>query len=84
MYLDVLRPVLELLRKKNHPYEKLSKEDERICAHYVSIKEKLQQRYEEAMDTPRHFEKVRWFAKYWNEAIPPQYLLTVRDAERPF
>jgi hypothetical protein len=30
----------------------------------------LRQRLTESMDNPRHFEKVKWFASYWNESIP--------------
>lgn len=37
--------------------------------YYVQIGEKLRQRLNEAADNPRHFEKVAWFAKYWNEVI---------------
>jgi hypothetical protein len=35
-------------------------------------------------DTPRHFEKVRWFARYWNEEIPQKLSLRIRDADRSF
>jgi hypothetical protein len=34
---------------------------------YNSISDKLQARFEESMDNPRHFEKVAWFARYWND-----------------
>jgi hypothetical protein len=29
----------------------------------------IQQRLDEAVDNPRHFEKVQWFASYWNGAL---------------
>jgi hypothetical protein len=30
----------------------------------------IQRRYDEAADTPSHFEKVQWFARYWNSIRP--------------
>jgi hypothetical protein len=38
------------------------------------MRDLIQQRLEEARDNPRHFEKVRWFANYWNETVeaPPK------------
>lgn len=35
------------------------------------IAERIQDRLEEAIDNPRHFEKVKWFAKYWNRTLKP-------------
>jgi hypothetical protein len=29
----------------------------------------IQMRFDESADNPSHFEKVRWFANYWNESI---------------
>jgi hypothetical protein len=34
---------------------------------YNQIADQIQKRYNESFDTPRHFEKVQWFARYWNE-----------------
>jgi hypothetical protein len=36
---------------------------------YAVIADQLQRRFDEATDNPNHFEKVRWFANYWNETI---------------
>lgn len=30
----------------------------------------IQRRLDEAADNPRHFEKVQWFASYWNDVMP--------------
>ena len=35
---------------------------------YNRIAEKVQRRLVESFDNPRHFEKVQWFAQYWNRA----------------
>jgi hypothetical protein len=34
---------------------------------YAGIADQLQRRFDEATDNPNHFEKVKWFANYWNE-----------------
>jgi hypothetical protein len=36
---------------------------------YRDIAKQLQRRFDESGDTPRHFEKVKWFAKYWNDCV---------------
>jgi hypothetical protein len=36
-------------------------------ARYNRMAEKIQERFSESVDNPRHFEKVQWFAKYWNK-----------------
>jgi hypothetical protein len=30
----------------------------------------IQANLNESIDNPRHFEKVRWFAEYWNRSVP--------------
>lgn len=84
MYLDVLQPVVSLFSKSEHPYETLSAEEKARYRQYLSIRDRIQQRYEESMDAPRHFEKVRWFAQYWNDVIPRRLNLRVSDADRSF
>jgi hypothetical protein len=32
----------------------------------------IQKRFRQAIDEPRHFEKVQWFARYWNSIVPPK------------
>jgi hypothetical protein len=56
------------------------KEERETYKQYVSIRDRIQERYEETMDNPRHFEKVRWFAEYWNNAIPVKHHLRVLGA----
>jgi hypothetical protein len=34
----------------------------------ASTRWRMEQRLQESFDNPRHFEKVVWFAKYWNDA----------------
>jgi hypothetical protein len=84
MYLDVLQPAVALLLKKDHPFNKLTEAEQAMCRRYLEVRDKIQQRYGEAMDDPKHFEKVRWFATYWNSAIPAHLFLRIRDADRTF
>lgn len=37
---------------------------------FGTIQSMLQKRFDEAVDNPRHFEKVKWFAQYWNRSRP--------------
>ncbi|MBI3699426.1 MAG: hypothetical protein HY242_03135 [Afipia sp.] len=30
----------------------------------------IQKKFDEAIDNPLHFEKVQWFAEYWNRSVP--------------
>jgi hypothetical protein len=36
---------------------------------YAGIAHQIQRRFDEATDNPNHFEKVKWFANYWNEHV---------------
>jgi hypothetical protein len=81
MYLDVLQPIVSLFKKEDHAFEKLSRDEELTRRLYSGIRDKIQQRYEESMDSPRHFEKVQWFARYWNKEIPRNRLMSIRVAE---
>jgi hypothetical protein len=36
---------------------------------FVAIQQRIQQRFSESVDTPRYFEKVQWFANYWNLSL---------------
>jgi hypothetical protein len=43
--------------------EKRQKHFERL----VKIRDHIQRRLNESFDEPKHFEKVQWFARYWNK-----------------
>ena len=36
---------------------------------YAAIATQIQHRFDETSDNPNHFQKVKWFAQYWNETI---------------
>jgi hypothetical protein len=44
--------------------------DAAVVQRYTNIQEKMKRNYREAMDNPRHFEKVDWFVDYWNRSLP--------------
>lgn len=46
---------------------------------FAEIAKQIQLRFDEATDNPAHFDKVKWFADYWNDTIE---LWGVRGFER--
>jgi len=58
-----LRMKLEIIR--DHTFEN----EEPDLSYYSAIREMIQRRFLESVDTPRHFEKAQWFARYWNDSI---------------
>jgi hypothetical protein len=80
MYLHVLDPISDLLRKKNSMYGSLSADEKESVARFERIKRVLQERYANSMDTPRHFEKVRWVCGYWNDVVGDTFGLRVHGA----
>lgn len=41
----------------------------RLLARLIKIRDRIEGRLREAVDEPAHFEKVRWFAAYWNDVF---------------
>ncbi len=37
---------------------------------YASVQDLIQERLDASIDNPQHFEKVLWFADYWNRSMP--------------
>jgi hypothetical protein len=59
-YLDSLAIIPITLRDR--PKEERLQSVQRFNA----MAEQIQRRFDESRDNPRHFEKVKWFAQYWN------------------
>jgi hypothetical protein len=57
--------LLDVLKERN--YEPAGSEHQ--LARYAKMGEMIQRRFDESVDAPRHFEKVQWFANYWNISI---------------
>ena len=60
-----LQMLLDVLEERNYSPE--GSEDQ--VAYYAKMCEMIQRRFEESVDTSRHFEKVRWFSNYWNVSM---------------
>jgi hypothetical protein len=56
--------------KLNRP--ELTDLQSRQLQQYTMISKMIKLRLEEARDTPAHFEKVQWFARYWNSTLPQE------------
>jgi len=44
-------------------------ERQNFVATISDIRNHIQRRLDEAVDEPSHFEKVHWFAEYWNDVF---------------
>jgi hypothetical protein len=42
---------------------------QQLVTRFNDAAELIQKRFDESADNPAHFEKVRWFADYWNDSI---------------
>jgi hypothetical protein len=63
-YLHVLREIgFALTGQKDEEQRAFS------ISEYNGMAEQIQMRFKESVDNPRHFEKVQWFAKYWNNTV---------------
>jgi hypothetical protein len=62
-----LQVFLDALEKPNPNYAPDG--SKHSLAWYAKMSEMIQRRFDESVDTPRHFEKVQWFANYWNVSI---------------
>jgi hypothetical protein len=65
-FLDVLLQLVVNLRDNKDGESRLA-----ALARYNEMAAQIQLRFEESRDNPRHFEKVQWFARYWNRVAVP-------------
>ena len=59
----------------------LSEEQQRLMSgEWNSMAQRIQERFDASVDDPAHFEKVRWFAEYWNgyAEMYPRLVLQVK------
>jgi hypothetical protein len=64
---------LHVLSRMNYDLEVMANRPDRdptTDQKYNAIKDSLYRHYLDAIDNPAHFEKVKWFARYWNETLP--------------
>ena len=60
-----LQMLLDVLKERNYAPEGSGHQ----LAYYAKMRDMIQRRFDKSVDTPRHFEKVQWFANYWNISI---------------
>jgi|SRR5579859_3240480 len=68
-FLDVLHKMVVKYKIETSQGEPLGGTDLQEFEFYIGCAESIQRRYDESADNPRHFEKVLWFARYWNATI---------------
>jgi hypothetical protein len=68
-HLHILRPYREDLDR----FVNDEAECKRVVLCLSGIKSLIERRFDEALDTPARFEKVQWFAKYWNGVFGDLY-----------
>jgi hypothetical protein len=69
-YVHVLRGIEAAVAKDHVENVNRTPGDSPTLKLYSMYREKIQQRFDESVDDPHHFEKVQWFANYWNAALP--------------
>jgi hypothetical protein len=69
-YLHVLRLMAHDIAEELKKHPDLDPSENEQLAYYMIAGGKLRIRLQEAVDNPRIFEKVKWFASYWNEMLP--------------
>jgi hypothetical protein len=68
-YLHVLRRVAENVPEGFGALTKMP--DQAEIRKFANMRDQIQNRLEEAVDNPRHYEKVKWFVTYWTRYCVP-------------
>ena len=59
------------------------KGSENFIKWYSEIGATIEKKFSKSVDTPKHFEKVKWFADYWNRTVDPLSSKFVLHINRP-
>lgn len=51
--------------------------------YYVQIGDRILEKFREAVDDPKKFEKVQWFARYWNGVVTERVVTGLNPIEGP-
>jgi hypothetical protein len=68
-FLHVLHRLRDAMNNELLSNPQVHAEKSKALSRYVGMGKQIQYRFDEAVDDPRHFEKVKWFANYWNDVI---------------
>jgi hypothetical protein len=69
-YLHVLRLMAHDIAEELKKDPDVDPSENEQLGYYIAAGNKLRTRVSEAVDNPRIFEKVKWFARYWNAMLP--------------
>ena len=69
-YVHVLRNVASEISRSQIENLNLRPEKQHSLEEYERMRDTIQKCLGESVDSPRHFEKVQWFARYWNKCSP--------------
>lgn len=70
-YLHYLKDFEAILTSEVYKKSKTDLARRRLLRPYAHVPAFIRECLQAAMDTPRHYEKVRWLAIYWNSCIRP-------------
>lgn len=68
-FLHILRDESRYVQRIAGRIPKPSAKDDATLTILAAMRKAIQRRFDEASDNPEHFQKVAWFANYWNSNI---------------
>jgi hypothetical protein len=70
MFVHTLRAVSQFAYRTKLENINLSPPERTNLDHITDLQDLIQRKLNESIDTPRHFQKVQWFAEYWYRSVP--------------
>jgi hypothetical protein len=70
MYLNVLHDICTSLKFALYGEPPTGFTAEAFFAHVKQVRDKIQGEFDTSFDDPTIFEKLQWFARYWNHTLP--------------
>jgi len=68
-FLHILRDESRHVQRLSGRIPKPSAKDDATLTILAAMRKAIQKRFDEASDNPEHFQKVAWFANYWNNQV---------------
>jgi hypothetical protein len=70
MFVHTLRSTSRFAYRTKLDNINLSPPERTNLDHITDLQNIIQKKLNESIDTPRHFQKVQWFAEYWKRSVP--------------
>jgi hypothetical protein len=70
MFVHTLRSTSNFAHRTKLENINLSPPERKNLDHITALQNMIQKKLDESIDNPRHFQKVQWFAEYWNRSVP--------------